>query len=200
LRDPEELEQRSTRAWLRIDLLIAISALLISALTAATSLYQTHVIADQLSSSVWPYLGFTTNRTGNSELSVAVENDGLGPAIIRTVELTVDDKPVRDLGAFLHIAKGSANLTKVEGEFGSLSPGEVVRPGDSRRLMDVKNITLVPLIVKVLPHSRLQVCYCSLLEQCWTIRSDAPTDYPEKTGRCARPGPNELQLGDLSTS
>jgi len=61
VKEPEEREQRATRAWLRIDLLIAICALLISALTAAASLYQTRVIANQ------------------------IENDGLGPTVARTV-------------------------------------------------------------------------------------------------------------------
>jgi hypothetical protein len=86
MNDSDQREARTTRAWLRIDLLIAICALLISALTAAASLYQTRVIANQLSSSVWPYLGIAMSREPDTgHLSFAIANDGLGPAIVRTV-------------------------------------------------------------------------------------------------------------------
>ncbi len=199
MRADDDRDERSTRNWLRIDLLIAISALFISALTAAASLYQTHVIADQLSSSVWPYLGFSVSKTAGGELSLAVENNGLGPAIIRTVELNVDGKPIHDLATFFALAKGKGPSMHILGTFRSLSPGDVVRPGELRTLIDVKSVAFVPLIASLLPRAELDVCYCSLLEQCWTIRSDAPTDYPEKTGRCGKPGRNELQIGSPLT-
>ena len=94
---PEEREQRNTRAWLRIDLLIAIVALFISALTAAASLYQTHVIADQLSSSEWPYLGISGTVSMSKTLSYSIVNNGMGPAIVRTVVVSLDGKPVVSL-------------------------------------------------------------------------------------------------------
>ena len=40
----------------RLDFFIAIAALLVSTLTAATLLYQTHVISDQYAATIWPYL------------------------------------------------------------------------------------------------------------------------------------------------
>jgi len=201
VKEPEEREQRATRAWLRIDLLIAICALLISALTAAASLYQTRVIANQLSSSVWPYLGISVSRdieTGH--LSLSIENDGLGPAIVRTVVLTYDGKPVHDLDSFFKLSLRTIKHAHFAMTTSGLSPGQVIRPGQSDNFIDVTSPVVAPLIAKAFGHARLTVCYCSLLEECWSINSDSLTEYPVKMARCGRPGPDEFQIGQVAGS
>jgi hypothetical protein len=166
-------------------------------LTAVASLYQTRVITNQLSSSVWPYLEIALRReTTTSRLELAIRNDGLGPAIIRTVVLTDDGKPVHDLGAFLKTAMGSLKRTHISMTSQDLSPGLVIRPGESVKFFDITSPVLVPRIEAALPRARLTVCYCSLLEECWSIHSDSTTDYPQKMARCAPPGSDELRYTD----
>ena len=78
---------------IRADLLIATLALLASSGATLSSVYQTHVIANQLSASVWPYLEAVYSlSTTTANLEVA--NDGLGPALVRSASLAVDGHPV----------------------------------------------------------------------------------------------------------
>jgi hypothetical protein len=83
---------------LRVDVVIAVCALLISTLACMASIFQTRVIADQLSATVWPYVDVTTNivmSPRDTGWSVTIANDGLGPAVLRSVLLTVDGKPMK---------------------------------------------------------------------------------------------------------
>ena len=80
----------------RIDILIAVCALLMSTLATAASWWQSRVVATQLSSQVWPYVAIATT-TGPNGLELTVSNDGLGPAVIRSLQLAVDGKVVPDV-------------------------------------------------------------------------------------------------------
>jgi hypothetical protein len=195
----ENGDQQTTNTWLRIDLLIAISALFISALTAAASLYQTHVIANQLSSSVWPYVGVTSTGDPNS-LTYALKNDGMGPAIIRTVVVTLDGKPVRDLSVLVHDLAAPFSKPYPTVGMESLLPGQVLRPGDAITFLSIHGAATVQRIAKADSRVNMTVCYCSLLEECWTIDAQSATEYPHKIPRCARPGSDELQPPNPATS
>src|SRR5438094_198061 len=78
------------RGW-RPDLLIALAALTVSALTASAALYQTRMYSAQLSATVWPYLTFNATESP-STFELTLENDGAGPAIIDGAEVLVDGK------------------------------------------------------------------------------------------------------------
>jgi hypothetical protein len=47
---------------IRYDVIIAVSALLISAIASVAVVYQTHVISQQFPANVWPYLSFEVTR------------------------------------------------------------------------------------------------------------------------------------------
>src|SRR5579863_5932096 len=80
----------------RLELLIALCALLLSGIASVASVYQAHVIAQQFgateqqfSATVWPYVTLTTNSTPTT-IQASINNDGLGPAIIRSVSIHWD--------------------------------------------------------------------------------------------------------------
>ncbi|MGC2361137.1 MAG: hypothetical protein WA428_02310, partial [Candidatus Cybelea sp.] len=56
----------------RLDFFIAVAAVLISAITAGTLFYQTHVIGDEFAATIWPYLSVgTTYDTGGETIEVS---------------------------------------------------------------------------------------------------------------------------------
>jgi hypothetical protein len=75
----------------------------------------------------------------------------------------------------------------------SLLPGQVLRPGDTVTFLSLHGTAAVQRVVKNAARVNMVVCYCSLLEECWTISSQSETEYPHKIPRCARPGSDELQ-------
>ena len=85
-----------TAKALRVDLIIALCALVVSCLAAGAAVYQGHVIASQLSVTVWPYVTFRESSS-NTYVEIDVQNVGSGPAIIGSAALYVDGKPQSSL-------------------------------------------------------------------------------------------------------
>ena len=110
------------------DVLVAGLALVISGTAAAAGWYQTHVIAQQLSAAVWPYV--TVGSTFDGEhLRVNVRNDGLGPAIVESFVVSVDGKPQRSILSTLRTLVGRVKRDSSHSSIAlsAVIPGEVIR-------------------------------------------------------------------------
>jgi hypothetical protein len=165
------------KAW-RPDLLIALAALTVGALTASSALYQSRMYSEQFSATVWPYLSFNATASPTT-FELRLENDGAGPAIIDGAEVLVDGKRERSIIASLHKMKLAA-----PGHFlySSLEPGEVIRAGASAMLVKVAE----PHIAGLGPAYRrleVNVYYCSLLNRCWVVRLHSSERPKEVTGQ-----------------
>ncbi len=167
-------ESETAVKTIRIELVIATLALLASAAASIASIVQTRTIGRELSASVWPYLAVDTTFSPRS-IQVAIDNDGLGPAVVRTVHLSADGRAVnrlRDAALDLfprshsHVPKHST----ANEDFSAIGTGTVIRPGASLMLARVQS----PLL-HVGPGSvdrfELTICYCSIVNDCWTIDS-----------------------------
>jgi hypothetical protein len=180
------------RTWLRADLLIAVCALLISSLTCVATFFQTRVVANQLSASVWPYLSYTTTFDPNG-ITMTIDNDGLGPAVIRSASLEVDG---REMASWEAAAKSLGKIPGIKGiggSFTSLGPGSVIREGASHQLFHLQ-FTTTPRADRAAALTQLRdsfgeraavtVCYCSTLENCWLL-STGRDQQPVEVGHCS---------------
>lgn len=169
---------------LRVDLIIALSALVVSCLAAGAAVYQGHVIGSQLSVTVWPYITFRESSS-NTYVEVDVQNVGSGPAIIGSAALYVDGKPQTSLSASLRMlgfkVQNGSTVTLT-----NLGPGSVIRPGDSVPLLRVDSKQFAALAAQAQRRTRIEVCYCSMLQQCW--RKATGEDYPTEVRACDRSG------------
>jgi hypothetical protein len=190
---------------LRLDFIVAIAALLISALTAGALLYQTRVISREYAAAIWPYISVAATYDPNGE-TIEVVNDGLGPALIRSTQLSVDGKAVsswndylralarepqiraiflRSRQAFISGSPVRLNITMT-----SIGPSTTIRGGESVTLLKLSFGEAVPVVVmqELLRHPiTIDFCYCSLNGSCWTSH-DTPgrnggTD-PRPLSRC----------------
>lgn len=171
----------------RLDFFIAIAALLVSAFTAATLLYQTRVIGDQFAATIWPYLSVGTTYGTNGE-SIEVTNDGLGPALVRSAQLKVDGAPVRAWNDYVEMLardpqwrplfrRTRAAVVAGKGAGATLSmrsigPSSTVRPGESDTLLKVSLAVSVPPELMHRHALSIDLCYCSLNGRCWTLQSN----------------------------
>lgn len=171
----------------RFDLLIAISALLISTVAAAASAYQTYVVNQQFSAAVWPYLNFdTTTDVTNNFFKISVQNVGLGPAIIRSTSVTLDGRTVPQ-GPSANALDTALDATVAEtkrayaGKHGvsmtlstsGIGRGDVVPAGASIALLQSRGV-VVPFVLKQRKHLDIAICYCSILDRCWLRRLSRP--------------------------
>ncbi|MGC1381305.1 MAG: hypothetical protein WA814_09840 [Candidatus Baltobacteraceae bacterium] len=179
----------------RLDFAIAIGALLISTVAAAASVYQTRVIAQQFSATVWPYLSFDQTNSP-SLLEVTIANDGLGPAIIRAVTISWNGKREASLETLV------ADLAR--------EPRSRAESSEAARAhLPVKLMTSTPTIGMVIPANsqhtifrmegspRVQafrpgiaridvsLCYCSLTGNCWVNSFQNREALPRAVHACS---------------
>jgi hypothetical protein len=158
----------------RLDFVVAICALLISGVAAGASAYQTWVINQQFGATVWPYLDVdtTTNPDG---MVVALTNNGLGPALVRSAQISVDGRPASSWQDYLKaISKDPLVRNRhfhMHTSTTSVDAGTTIRSGETLQLMAIAVST--PLAALVIPRHAigLKFCYCSLNGHCWELHS-----------------------------
>jgi hypothetical protein len=201
---PPDEAARAAKGF-RIDLAIAICALLVSTLATGATWWQSRVVQQQLSAQVWPYLSIDVT-TGPDAIRIALINYGLGPALIRDAVLTVDGRPQRDLPAGIVRMLGDLpSLRKQAGarrtasfRLSSVGAGTVIRPSEDRMLLDVSgNPALARRLIAAQARVDLRVCYCSILEQCWRIVFTDSSGAPQPAA-CDAHDPNGLRPFDAS--
>ncbi len=173
----------------RVDLVIAVCALLVSSLATAASWWQTRVVQQQLSAQVWPYLELSETIDGDT-VQVLLVNNGLGPAILRSLVASVDGKPRGGTIGVLHAILGPHVFKRVrKGERTALSlstsgPGSVIRAGDSAKLFSLTNRRFAPLILRAYPRTEFRTCYCAIVPgTCWLQDSNSSAD-PQPVSSC----------------
>ncbi len=190
-------EPAGLRKAIRLDLVIAICALLVSALATSASWWQTHVVAQQLQAQVWPYLTIT-GTLSNSEVSYAISNDGLGPAVIRSVVLTVDGKPQRTMLDAMHALIGRMGRQAHGLDMATPGVGTVIRVGGSVTMFHLASTVLAPKLARQTGRVGLRVCYCSIVGGCW-LKESQQSD-PQIVASCPSAGAEQLREPSLDVS
>ena len=182
-------EQRETRRASRYD---AVIATFVGFLALCVSGYTAYMQRQQVRAAVWPILEFDS---GNGPIHFILANKGVGPAIIKHVILKVDDQPVKNWAEVLEKILGPGYHPGEESDMSSrvFSAGEsmkVFTPHDDARNpipFDRSN----PLWAKLdTGRSRVtvEICYCSTLGECWTLRGGGTTpNTTTPTRQCPTP-------------
>jgi hypothetical protein len=186
---------QETRRASRYD---AIIATLVGLCALCVSAYTAYVQRQQVRAAVWPILEFDS---GNAPIHFLLANKGVGPASIRHVIIKVDDQPVRNWKEALGRILGPGEHLGSESDMS----GHVFAAGDSVTVFtphDPENNPINfdksnPLWVK-LNKDRLRVtveiCYCSTLGECWTLRAGGSTpSTTTETRRCPSPSATSFQ-------
>src|SRR5437773_1821977 len=99
---------KGDRPWYREpETFIAVAALVVSVSAVAVGLYEAQLQRAHGRAEVWPHVEISTFVTPKGA-SLFVENTGLGPAIIKSVVVTVDGKPRRSWDDVLRALGDSA--------------------------------------------------------------------------------------------
>lgn len=175
---PEEKVSVVTQHRIRWDALAAIIAALIGLLALLVSGYTAYIQRQQVRAQVWPWLlgGYSG---GNTELIWV--NKGVGPAIIRNVEVSIDGKPLADWDAVFHalgIQSPKFHQSTLNGNV--VSAGERV---DWLQFQDRADFDQFRLLE---PRLHVKVCYCSTLGDCWVINSAIRGNGRTPVGKCPR--------------
>jgi hypothetical protein len=185
----------------RFDLLVALLALLISGIAAASSAYQTYVIRKQFSATVWPYLTFITSSSADRFFEIDVSNAGIGPALIYFAQITRDGQVIRRtpgpaVSPEIEVAfeseraraKADEDRAHLHGAdtmtASTLLSGDVISAGNKFELLRVEGKSLTHYVLADVRRIDLTLCYCSLLGDCWTKRLWDPAVQPRPIRAC----------------
>jgi hypothetical protein len=185
---------------LRLDFAIAVSALIVSFVAAGAAVYQTRVIARQFSATVWPYVSFDrTNSPWSAELDI--RNDGLGPAILRSVAITWNGKTEPTIEALISAAVAAdprgmraaraalASGTKLAFSTSTPTAGMVIPANTKHVIVRLDGALLVRYYAPAIKHVGLSLCYCSLTGSCWILKyAQTDNSEPHGVGSCPQRG------------
>lgn len=162
----------------RSEFILVGTALLVSLCTLGVYIYQAKVMKEQQHVAVWPYMEWNTSNV--EDYHFTAQNKGVGPALIRKVEMTVDGRRVANNQALIEAVLGpGAQLPHVN----SSLEGRVLTPGEqvvALRIPDLKAGR--DFETKLRSHDfQMRITYCSVYGECWVtdgekIRRLPPVD------------------------
>jgi hypothetical protein len=188
--------QQEARRASRYDVIIAT---FIGFLALCISGYTAYMQRQQVRAAVWPILEFDSSN--QPDIHLTLSNKGVGPAIIKHVTVTYDDQPVHNWNEALEkmLGPGKHNYSESDMHDHVLSAGEsmtVFTPRDPENnpiAYDRSN----PLWMKMNEDRfrvTVQICYCSTLGECWTLRAGGLTaGTTTETRRCPRTSATTFQ-------
>lgn len=166
------------RRGIRWDAIAAIIASLVGLLALIVAGYTAYIQRQQVRAQVWPYL-LGAVSSGKQELIWI--NKGVGPAIIRNVEVAIDGKPQSDWHAvFRSLGVKTPAFHQSTLNFNVISPGERVDWLQFENQADYEQFLLLK------PRAHVKVCYCSTLGDCWVVESTISGNGRVQVDACPR--------------
>jgi hypothetical protein len=171
---PPSPRRRDPEFW------IALAALGVSGLAMLSSLVQVGVQRNQERAMVWPHV---TAGPSFSDRGYALEarNKGLGPALVRQVQLQLDGRDVANVPALMDALLGPGHGYGWDKLSASDLQDTVLAAGESVVLLAVPWDPRIRQAFASGGRVSARICYCSFLEECWISRGGL--DH-ERVDRC----------------
>ena len=147
------------------ELIVASSAIFVSLATLFVYVYQAKIMQSQLHASVWPYLEWGT--TNYQKFEIIVQNKGIGPALVKNVQMKIDGKKISGYAELLDSLFGKKRqkyffITSYLNRR-VLAAGEIVKP---IQVEDSLFATKIDSALRI-HNFELEICYCSIYNDCW---------------------------------
>jgi len=165
----DAMSGRKVRNW---NAFAAIVASLIGLMALVVSGYTAYVQRQQVRAQVWPYL-----MVGYADIEHAriVFNKGVGPALVRSVQVFVDGKPQPD---WKHVMSALGLSDKISYQQSTLASNvlsaneklEIFVVGDEGDYKAFRGQSI--------GRASTRICYCSTLEDCWMYDDHRQPDEP----------------------
>ncbi|MBV9926560.1 MAG: hypothetical protein JOZ96_16185 [Acidobacteria bacterium] len=163
------------------DRIMAVSAVVVALASLVVAVYEARTNREYQKVSVWPYVTQSNAWVPGEPYTRSVSNLGVGPALVKSFQVSVDGKPRRD---WAEVSRALTGQPIPELVYSSVHAGSVllperpvplvrIPPGDAAQRFWEQAQT---------PRLSLRLCYCSLYEDCWL--ADTQTPDPTPTSAC----------------
>jgi hypothetical protein len=162
----------------------AVIASLVGLLALIVAGYTAYIQRQQVRAQVWPYLVMgSSNADGQYE--VFFENKGVGPAIVQSVQVFANGKPVSGWKQMMKLF----GFEPKEGFFQSTLNGMVLSPGDTRHWIRFQNAADVVAFLTDWERYKVKVriCYSSSLGDNWLmVQGLSLPERPREVSSCPK--------------
>ncbi len=179
----------------RLDLIIALTAILMSAISLYVAIEHGETQRKLVAASSWPFLEAGL-YSGDDKVVLSVDNGGVGPAKLETFEVSYGSTPLSSGLDWLRRCCGlpgklseAATMLQNGSMSYNVSDGVVLRPGDSVSVLTLAKQGTDPALFKragtALLKLKFKACYCSILDECWV--SDLLSTHTQRVKSCPAP-------------
>ena len=161
------------------EMIVGLSALMVSLVAVIVSVYSAYIDRSYARASVWPRLSIAKSdfhKEGRSVYEYRIENAGTGPAITKYAYVSADGKYFTNWHkVFEHFDLEMENVVQ------SHMSTRVLPAYQSFASLYTYNTEFMPLWRKVDQKIEIEVCYCSIYDECWIVDRRTP---PEQVSAC----------------
>lgn len=165
----------------RLDLMLAIAALLMSGVSLYIAMHHGHTMEKLVTAATWPHVQLNTSNAdaagGSSRVLLSAVNGGVGPARVQKAVMHFDGQPVTSAKALLKACCGPD----------AASPNAVVTTTINHLIIasqqQVDYLRVLRTSSDDALYSRFDLarekidtalCYCSVFDECWIAQSSQP--------------------------
>lgn len=162
--------------------LFSIVAVVLSFAALVVSLFEALAVRAEQKADVWPYLEVSSGFSENG-YSVRTVNKGVGPARLKTLEMSLDGKPYQSLDQMIVETVGEERAFSYELYRTSNPAPGVMSPDERAGLFEVPWTPVTRELAQIWAEDLdLTICYCSIYDDCW--RSSLSLTEPEPVSSC----------------
>ena len=171
----------------KVEMLVAICALVASAMAVFMAWDQSRVMRAQQHGAVFPVLqvdGFVSTTPDIAAIGVRVSNSGVGPALVEQVKLFRGDEELSGFDAYRARLPDGADISWTGLTGRAMAPGEEIEPLRIAWERDAIPAAILNDTAKEWGGLSVVICYCSVFERCWqtqgfgTSRADRVASCP----------------------
>lgn len=149
-------------------MIVAAAAVFVGICALGVSLYQASImraqqeeLSIQRRAEAWPHLEFGKGYNTRG-FQFVLFNQGIGPAKIESIQLTMDDKPYTSWDALFLQLLPDSSLSGLQSHMG----GRVLPPNKKIDAYIARE-PLASALENAISRIRINFCYCSVYDECW---------------------------------
>ncbi len=192
LQQPPDSEQRADKAsppvsgsiagiertFLRLTFwqtILSVAGVFTGAVALYAALTESQAVRQQTAATVWPYVQFMIKDGGDAESAffhLSLENVGVGPARMRSMQLTHQGKAMPNWQSLTELLLGKE--AELGTHFGKSDVSRrVLAPGDAVVAFQTDDTELALSMQEAVYSGAVELtyCYCSIFDECWRISS-----------------------------
>lgn len=157
----------------KVEMLIAICAVLTSAIAVFIAWDQGRVMRAQQHGAVYPVVqveGFVSSSAEFASMGIRLSNSGVGPALIERVSLLQDGQPLGSLDGYIGLFPEGYmhSWSSLIGR--AIAPGDEVQPLRADWPRDAVTNEQINAVALEWGKLDVEICYCSVFDRCWITR------------------------------